>query len=154
MRSWELAAGKPGAGPASSGAQRTREPSAARARHRWGGFSQRLGNVISRSPSKPQSSLCAKQAMLGRSAGKAVGLKLLRRQLPDVQSTLAFGLSGSWSFVAHGDVQAEAGGVQVPGLSPQAGLGGSRQAGRQAGGAAACFRQSHKSRRAAFCESE
>lgn len=52
--------------------------------------------------------------------------------------------------MAHGDVQAEAGGVQVPGLSPQAGLGCSRQA----GGAAACVRQSRKSRQAAFCKEE
>lgn len=47
-------------------------------------------------------------------------------------------------------MQVEAGGVQVPGLSPQAGLGCSRQA----GGAAACIRQSRKSQRAAFCKEE
>lgn len=79
--------------------------------------------VPQQSPGLPR----AKRAVLGGSTGKAVGPKSLPSQLPAVQSTLASGLSGSWSFAAHGDVQAEAGGVQVPGLSPQAGLGCGRQ---------------------------
>jgi len=47
-------AGKRGAGPASFGAWRTWKPSTAWARHRWGGFSKHLGNLLSGSPAKPR----------------------------------------------------------------------------------------------------
>lgn len=110
---------------------------AAQARRQWDGFSKHLRTFWP--PRKPQASPRAKRAVLERFAGKPVGCKPLPSQVPAVQSTLAFGLRGSWSFVACGDVQAEAGGSGSLGCHPRLGCGG------QAGGAAACVRQSRKS---------